>query len=432
MNVDPSRNPLSLLLATLLLAAWSATPAMAAGGFSLDLQGGKAAGLGGAFVAQADDPTALFHNPGGLALLEKKKGGALGFAAFRLNEALYQGLAPGLGQGTTGEQDTPFLLPAHVFVILPFQEKHVIGVGIYQPYQLSNVWGGNKAAFAGRRIALRSEITTIDINPTASFQLGATVGLGVGFTYRTAEISSLRRVSRLNPFNGQLFDAASLDQTTDMEGGFGGNLGFLHRPSERFSWGLSYRSAIEIDFNGVGKLTQIPSTNPQLDELVANTLPFGQELALGTTLEFPASAKLGVAIGLTAKSKLEIDAGWTAWSSVERLDFQYLSNPELDQSIPLLLEDSMSYHLGLNIGTPTGFELRVGYAFEETPQPDLTVGPFWADTDRSTATAGIGLDWLDLAFAWINDDQRIVTTSTTNINGNWRRNAYMLVVTLKQ
>ena len=47
------------------LALLAATPIFAAG-FGIFEQGSKAMGMAGAFTAQADDPSAMFHNVGGL------------------------------------------------------------------------------------------------------------------------------------------------------------------------------------------------------------------------------------------------------------------------------------------------------------------------------------------------------------------------------
>lgn len=40
-------------------------------GFQINEQGAKALGMGGAFVAQADDPSAVYFNPAGITQLEK-------------------------------------------------------------------------------------------------------------------------------------------------------------------------------------------------------------------------------------------------------------------------------------------------------------------------------------------------------------------------
>ncbi len=57
-------------LATLLLTAAVAPPAFADGGYYQGALGARAAGRGGAFVARADDVTAVSINPAGLAALD--------------------------------------------------------------------------------------------------------------------------------------------------------------------------------------------------------------------------------------------------------------------------------------------------------------------------------------------------------------------------
>ena len=57
----------SVALTTLAAAATLAAPALADGGYFAGAQGARAAGRSGAFVARADDPTAIMYNPAGLA-----------------------------------------------------------------------------------------------------------------------------------------------------------------------------------------------------------------------------------------------------------------------------------------------------------------------------------------------------------------------------
>ena len=88
----------------------------------------------------------------------------------------------------------------------------------------------------------------------------------------------------------------------------------------------------------------------------------------------------------------------------------------------------MSYRLGASWRLPTGPKLRFGYAFDETPQPDAAVGAFLPDSDRDIVSVGAGLDWLDVAFSWITYNQRIVSTSASGLNGNFRQNGWTLTI----
>src|ERR1700740_2049361 len=105
----------NLLVVSLFL---SALP-LYAGGFEVEAQGARAAGMAGACVAQAADPTAGFCNPGALALIPKKKSAALGMSAAAFHESLYQGLPPGAGAGTASQQVTPRTMQPHAFAAVP-------------------------------------------------------------------------------------------------------------------------------------------------------------------------------------------------------------------------------------------------------------------------------------------------------------------------
>ena len=50
---------------------WPPRRPVQAAGFGIFEQGTKAMGMAGAFTAQADDPSALFHNAGGLAFVDE-------------------------------------------------------------------------------------------------------------------------------------------------------------------------------------------------------------------------------------------------------------------------------------------------------------------------------------------------------------------------
>jgi long-chain fatty acid transport protein len=420
---------------TIALAGWAVLAAVAgpaaAAGFSVYDQGAKASALGGAFVAQADDPTAIFYNVGGLALAPKKKKVAGGLSTTYLNQAQYQGLPPGLGAGGTGDQSSGTELPAHAYVIKPIGDQGVFGVGAFQPFKLATDWA-NPGSFPGRTVATAASIDAYDLNPSLAWKLTPNLGIGAGVVYRLAEVSVTRRYPGTDPFNGGTIDFASLEAASDMEGGFGWNAGVLFKLGKSLSFGVAYRSAIELDLAGSGTLTAVPTGNTQLDELIAATLPLGQELAMETSLAFPDTAALGVAFAPTASSLLELDVTRTGWSDLQQIDLQFVNDSEYSRTYPLGFDDSMSYRLGFRAELPSQFELRFGVAMEETPQPSSTVGPLLADADRTVVAAGFGRDWLDVALVWQQLADRTITDSVEQLNGNYSSDLYLLAITISK
>ena len=96
-----------LSLAFGFLAASPALPS----GFQIMSQGAKATGMGLAFTAVADDPTAIFYNPAGLGWQQKFSGEA-GFMFITKLEGEFEGLNPYPGEGSTGDQHkTTFFVP---------------------------------------------------------------------------------------------------------------------------------------------------------------------------------------------------------------------------------------------------------------------------------------------------------------------------------
>jgi len=88
-------------LAVLIVLVFSATSAMA-GGFRLPEAGAKAMGMGFAFTAQADDPSAIYFNPAGIVQLEGSnfKGG---ITYVKENGGTFTGTTPLTGGATVTE-----------------------------------------------------------------------------------------------------------------------------------------------------------------------------------------------------------------------------------------------------------------------------------------------------------------------------------------
>jgi long-chain fatty acid transport protein len=397
-----------------------------AGAFEVGWPSARAMGVGGACVSIAD-PSSLPCNPAALALLPKKKGAAVGLMAGAFNQSLYQGLPPGAGTGTAAEQKTPMSLIPHAYVTLPFLKTMVSGTGIYTPFREQTEWS-QPDAFSGRFLATKSKVDALDLTQAFAKPLGTRAGLGIGLTYRSSSISSARRLGA--NLAGTEREIADVSFDTDTVRSFGWTAGVFLRPSASLSFGLSHHSAISTSYQGVAKMTQIATGDPQLDTLVGASFPFGQALPISTKFRFPSQSSGGVTWSPSKPWMFVLETSRTAWSGTNGVAYTVPNAHVLDTTYDLGFRDAWTYRTGARLRFPTGPQLRIGYALEKSPQKDANVGPFYPDADRTTVTAGFGLDWLDIAVGWSTYKQRIITTSAQQFNGNWRANSWTAMLTI--
>lgn len=414
------------------LLVLAATPAGGAG-FLIFEHGSKAMGMAGAFTAQADDGSAMFHNAGGLAF-QHERAFDVGTTLISNFTSDFTGLPPFPGPTADGEREGAVFFPSHAYYVQPLAPDWTFGLGFNNPFGLVVEWA-DPDRWPGRFISYKSELRTFDLNPTLAWQATPNLGLGFGAIGRWSDLGLQQRIGVPSPFGG----AAEVGDTrleSDLEEGFGWNVGILHKVNPSFSWGLSYRSTLEIDYSGDGRFTQISTGNPAFDAAVAAQIPFGQDLPIETSIEFPDLALLGLAFGLTPNLLLETDVQWTGWSTFDELEIDFTQNPQFSRVIPEGYEDSYAYRVGLAWTTSPESRWRFGYVYDETPQPEEAVGPLLPDADRNGVTVGYGYrgGWeLDIALMYLIFDERTRDETTPGepiFHGAYETEAALLGVTL--
>jgi len=421
-----------LALALLFLTATPAFPA----GFSIFAQGAKPSGMGLAFTAVADDPSAIFYNPAGLGW-QKHFSAQAGGSVLTKTEGDFEGANPfpGTGFGVEGQHETSHLLPTF-YAVVPLTSNINFGLGIFAPYGLGFRWD-DAEQFSGRYIAQNAVIRSADVNPVVSLQLAPSFAIAVGADYRLSKVTLERNRFAINPFTQSVVDVAhiKLDSEIQDNDGWGWNAGFLWKPVGVISLGAAYRSSIEIDYEGEGKFTQRLTGNAAFDAAVAAGLPQGRQ-DVAVTIEFPASANFGAAINLPADFLLSLEADWTEWSSFDELfiDFENTAIPDLDRLTNW--DDSWAYRAGLEKKWGS-FAVRAGYYFDESPQPIRDVGPILADADRNAYTLGFGYNterWgVDISDIYIDFEQRDTRgeESTDQFFGRYSEAANLVAISFR-
>ncbi|MGH9442990.1 MAG: OmpP1/FadL family transporter, partial [Thermoanaerobaculia bacterium] len=115
-----------------LLAAAPAFPS----GFQVMTQGAKATGMGLAFAGIADDPSAIFYNPAGIAWQEHFSGQG-GFAVLGRFQGDFTGADPypGVGQNGSIDNTQQFLVP-NLYLVVPLTADLNFGLAVDAPYGL--------------------------------------------------------------------------------------------------------------------------------------------------------------------------------------------------------------------------------------------------------------------------------------------------------
>ncbi|MCP4691207.1 MAG: hypothetical protein GY859_24385, partial [Desulfobacterales bacterium] len=150
------------------LALCALTPGLAMGsGFAITDQGAKAVAMGGAFAAQADDPSAVYFNPAGITQLEGTQMSAglaiiKPYASFESNGTSYY-----YTERNTDAKELTFFIPS-AYATHQLKDGWSIGVGTFSNYGLTTEWNDD---WEGRFItgSVKSEIITLTANPVLAY-----------------------------------------------------------------------------------------------------------------------------------------------------------------------------------------------------------------------------------------------------------------------
>lgn len=374
------------LTVSTFVACLAASAAFGAG-FSIFEQGAKASGMAGAFAATADDPSAVFYNPAGLA--QQREMNVLAGATFInfTNEFIGDPNSE-VTSGIEGKYDRHTFIPPNAYAIIPIGENLTFGFGAWSAWGLRTDWAD---PWEGRFVSRDADLKTMSIEPAIAWQTSdGKFAVGGGIEYRRARVILIQNIALpfLNPFTGRITDIGNARLSSDYGDDTGFNLGVLWKPTERLRFAATYRSEMDMDLEGDADFTQISTGNAQLDAVVAQTFPLDDQIS--TVFPFPAVYSVGAAFSPNDRWDIEFDITHMTWSRFEALDVDFKAHPERGFTREQNWDDSSCYRLGANIKATEDFEVRLGVLYDENPQPVEAVSPLLPDSDRIGATFGFG------------------------------------------
>ncbi len=383
-----------------LVLLGAAVPPTEGAGFAVENQGARAMGFAGAYVAQASDPSAIFYNAAGIGFLKGKQLYVTsGFGTYNTD---FTGSGPYPAAGTLESTERPFAVVPSFYYSQQVSDTVRVGVGVNRPFGYKANWS-NPDEFTGRHICLDCEVSSWGVNPTVAWQVRDRLAIGVGIDVRFSKFRLDRRVFADPAAFPVPTDVASLALDSETDTGIGFNLGLLASPSESVTIGLAYRHLVTGDFAATGTFTQIRTGNAVVDGAVALALPAPQPATV--TFDFPATFAVGMAVK-RGYWTVEGDIVWTFWSEFESVRIRFPTAIAFDSTLPMDYESTWQGRLGIEYQLTETWALRVGYAYDNGPQPTTTVSPFLHDSNRhgfgGGATWKYGNMYLDLMARYLN------------------------------
>lgn len=348
-----------ILLSAVVLLAGSAL----ANGFKLSEASAQAAGMGGAVTGLVDDSTAIYWNPAGIAGREGLDVSA--GISLVLPTITFKSDATGASTTTNPGLATPF----NAFISYGITDKFSIGLGVFNPFGASITWPDGWEG-AGR--ALSSSVQTFEFNPTVAY----------------APTSRIRLAAGLQVVRGTVFITRALD-FGDSQGqvalggdawGFGWNLGVQADLVEhRLSLGASFRSGVGMNFAGRAHFSNIPVE-------YQSTLA---DQAISSSIILPNSAALGVGITPIDSLRIGVDVNLTVWQTFTDLTIAF-TDPSLTNPLPKHWATTASVSAGAEYEFIKGLQGRLGFVWDPTGSPSLTLTPDLPDATRYKFTVGLG------------------------------------------
>ncbi len=408
----PTRMMLVFAMAGVL--SWGISSTALALGFRNPDQGARATGQGEAFVAQADDASAIYYNPAGLTQVtgtQVTSGGNLLFRNIKFSGAA----------GQAEMSDTSFV--PHLYAASDFGlAKWRFGVGLNVPFGNTMNWGKNTPF---QYLLTKSSLMVQAITPTVAYQFNEHLSLGVGLNIYMGD-------TELN------FDYTPLipGSTVHFHGygnAVGATVGLLWKITEQHAIGVVYRSPFAINFDGHAQ--------------VAAAGPYTTAAAANASLNFPQSVTAGYAFRPTPKLKLEVDVDWTNWDTlnVVRLhtaDVIIGSDPRSRLAFNWL--DSWYYEFGAQYDLSDNWVARGGYIYSENSVPTSTFSPNLPDGNRHVFSVGLGYNSkkpilfskvavsVDLVYQYAFTEARTINGGSLGspyVDGTWKSDSHAVMIT---
>jgi long-chain fatty acid transport protein len=364
---------------------------LSANGLNLNGLGSKAIAMGGAFIGQADDYSAVFWNPAGLSQMKDTN------VSLFVTDLIPSGTYVWEAASINAKTKSNMYFSGAIAYFKPINEKLLIGIAAYVPAgsgaewdakQLSALSYGITEGKAGNTLIYKSMIGVVSISPAVAYQ--ATDWLSLGATLNANY--AFMKIKKPAAFEVKAYNLKYAEQYEENTSawGFGATFGLLAKPLDKLSIGLTVRTPVSITFKGDAK-NDIAS-NP-LIQLQAPGIP--TESGIERKATWPLWVGLGISFKPIAKLILHFDAQYTQWSKIQTIKAKYDNLKweavfAADGALELKWKDTTQWRFGLEYALCSKMSLRAGYYYDPSPSPAETLNILLPEITYNVITIGLG------------------------------------------
>ncbi|ACX87240.1 membrane protein involved in aromatic hydrocarbon degradation [Pectobacterium parmentieri WPP163] len=336
---------------------------VSAAGFQLNEY--SSSGLGRAFSGEgavADNATSGSRNPATMTMFDRPS--FSGGVTYINPDIDVSGSNRTTGNDASAKNIAPHAWVPNLHFIMPLNEQWAIGASATTNYGLATEFNDNYTAGS---IGGKTDLLTSNLNLSAAYRLNQhfSFGLGVNAVYADAKI--VRHAGEQVPTNR----SAEISRLEGKEWGYGWNAGVLYEIDENNRVGLTYRSKVDIDFNG-DYSRDLPTPLAEPGKL---------------TLNLPEMWEASAYHRVAPKWAVHYSLTYTSWSQFQELKATDSSGNQL-----FLKEENFRDAYRIALGTTyyhdDNWTFRSGIAFDDSPVPADRRSISIPDQDRFWLSAG--------------------------------------------
>ena len=397
-----------------------------ASGYKIPEQSLRSMGSAAAYFSSAVSADASFYNPANMSFMEDKKFTEIGLRYIHLGKIKFEGQAYDpvaqtfiISNAKSKAED--FYVPYFHFVGSSFIENARLGISFVTPAGLSKRWSAKGQQYTAEEFTLE----VYELDTSVSYKI--LENFSVAATGRLIYAKGKVKYKAFNPLANNYLYRIDMEGDSSLKTGWG--VSASYKPLNNLTVSTIYRSKVDLDISGsVDGNLNIPPNPPKP---AINRNPISPNSG-DVSIPLPAEWKVGASYKLD-KTTLEFTFERTFWSKYKKLDFNF-ADPYAETVLGTPKDknwkDSNAYRFAVYHTYNPKLTVMAGFAYDETPVPEKTLGFELPDSDGYIFSLG-GVyspkNNLEIGLAGLYVTKKDRTVNNSKIKGKFSDlNAYLI------